>query len=55
MKNINFNNPSWIELFLTNSSDSFERYLTLKIGMSDFHKSKITILKVKPDKYNLKL
>ena len=46
----NFNNPSCIDLFLTNSSKSFEKCFTLETGMSDFHKLIITILKVKPDK-----
>ena len=46
----NFNNPSCIDIFLTNSSKSFEKLLTLETGMSDFHKLIITILKVKPDK-----
>ena len=46
----NFNNPSCIDLFLTNSSKSFEICFTLETGMSDFHKLIITILKVKPDK-----
>ena len=46
----NFNNPSCIDLFLTNSSKSFEKFLTLESGMSDFHRLIITILKVKPGK-----
>ena len=46
----NFNNHSYIDLFLTNSSKSFEKCLTLEAGMSDFHKLIITRLKVKPDK-----
>ena len=45
-----FNNPSWIDLFLTNSSKSFKKCFTLETGMSDFDKLIITILKVKPDK-----
>ena len=45
-----FNNPSCIDLYLTNSSKSFEKCFTLETGMSDFHKLIITILKVKPDK-----
>ena len=31
----NFNNPSSIDLFLTNSSKSFEKCLTLETAMSD--------------------
>ena len=46
----NFNNPSWIDLFLTNSSKSFEKCFTLETGISDFHKLIITILKATPDK-----
>ena len=46
----NFNNSSCIDLFLTNSSKSFEKFSILETGMSDFHKLIITILKVKPDK-----
>ena len=46
----NFNNPSCIDLFLTNSSKSFEKCLTIGTGMSDLHKFIITILEVKPDK-----
>ena len=46
----NFNNPSCIDIFLTNNSKSFEKFLTLETGMSDFHKLIITILKVKPEK-----
>ena len=45
----NFNNPSCFDLFLTNSSKSFEKCFTLETGMSDFEKLIITILKVKPD------
>ena len=51
----NFNNPSCIDLFLTNSSKSFEKCFTLETGMSDFHKLIITILKVKPDKLQPKI
>ena len=44
-----YNYSSCIDLFITNSSKSFEKCLTLETGMSDFHKFIITILKVKPD------
>ena len=44
-----FNNPSCIDLFLTNSSMSLEKCLTLEKSMSDFHKLIINILIVKPD------
>ena len=33
----NFDNPSCIDLFLTNSSKSFEKCLTIEKGMSDFY------------------
>ena len=46
----NLNNTSCLDLFLTNSSQSFEKCFTLERGMLDFHKLIITILKVKPDK-----
>ena len=46
----NFNKPSCIELFLTNSSKSFEKWWTLERGTSGFHRLIIAILKVKPDK-----
>ena len=45
----NFNNPSCIDLFLTNGS---KKLLT---GISDFHKPIITILKVNPDKLPLRI
>ena len=38
-----------MDLFLTNSSKSFEKFLTLEAGMSDLHKPLITVFKVKPD------
>ena len=34
----NFDNPSCIDLFLTNSSKSFEKCLTIETGMSDFYR-----------------
>ena len=46
----NLNNPSCIDLFLTNSSKSFEKCLALQTDRLDFHKLIITILKVKPDR-----
>ena len=45
-----FNNLSCIDLFLTNSSKSFEKYVTLEIDLSQFHKLMIIIMVVKPDK-----
>ena len=46
----NFDNLLCIDLFLKNSSKSFEKCLTLETAMSDFHKLRITILKVKSGK-----
>ena len=46
----NFDNPLCIDFFLKNSSKSFEKCLTIETAMSDFHKVRITILKVKPGK-----
>ena len=41
----NIENPSCIDLFLTNSSPSFENTLTLATGLSDFHKMVVTVMK----------
>ena len=38
-------NPSCIDLFLTNSYRSFQNTCTVSTGLSDFHKMTITILK----------
>ena len=38
-------NPSCIDLFLTNSSNSFQSTTTVSTGLSDFHKMIITVLK----------
>ena len=51
----NFSNLSCIDLFYTNSSESFEKWLTLETSMSDFHKLIITLLKVTPDKLTLRI
>ena len=51
----NFSNLSCIDLFLTNSSESFEKWFTLETSMSDFHKLIITLLKVTPDKLPLRI
>ena len=51
----NFDNPLCIDLFLTNSSKSFEKCLTIETGMSDFYKLIITLSKVKPDKLPLRI
>ena len=41
------NNPSCIDLFITNSPKSFQNTLVLATGLSDFHKMVITVLKTK--------
>ena len=39
------NNPSCIDLFVTNSPRSFQNTITFAGGLSDFHKMILTILK----------
>ena len=39
-------NPSCIDLFLTNRPQSFQNTLTVETGISDFHKMVITVMKV---------
>ena len=39
------NNPSCIDLFVTNSPKSFQNTITFSSGLSDFHKMILTILK----------
>ena len=41
----NPDNPSCIDLFLTNSSQSFQGTTTVSTGLSDFHKMVITVMK----------
>ena len=41
----NIENPSVIDLFLTNSSSSFQHTTTVETGLSDFHKMVITVMK----------
>ena len=38
-------NPSCIDLFLTNSVQSFQNTTTVATGLSDFHKMSVTVLK----------
>ena len=38
-------NPSCIDLFLTNSPLSFQNTTTVTTGLSDFHKMVVTVLK----------
>ena len=42
----NPDNPSYIDLFLTNRPRSFQNTLTIETGISDFHKMVITVMKV---------
>ena len=39
-------NPSCIDLFLTNSSKSFQSTKTISTGLSDFHQMIVTVLKI---------
>ena len=41
----NPDNPSCIELFLTNRTKCFQSTMTMETGISDFHKMVITVLK----------
>ena len=41
----NSNNPSCIDLFLTNKPKSFQNTTAISTGLSDFHKMTITVLK----------
>ena len=41
----NPNNPSCIDLFITNSYRSFQKTTTVSTGLSDFHKMTVTVLK----------
>jgi exonuclease III len=41
----NVDNPSCIDLFLTNSSLSFQHTTTVETGLSDFHKMAVTVMK----------
>ena len=38
-------NPSCIDLFITNSYQSFQKTATISTGLSDFHKMAVTVLK----------
>ena len=46
----NVENPSCIDLFLTNSPNSFQNTFAISTGLSDFHKMVLTVLKVKFEK-----
>ena len=41
----NVNNPSCIDLFLTNCGPSFQHTTTVTTGLSDFHKMVVTVMK----------
>ena len=51
----NVNNPSCIDLILTNRPTSFQNTITLETGISDFHKMTITVLKTSFNKQPLKI
>ena len=40
-----FENPSCIDLFLTNTAASFQNTTTITTGLSDFHKMVVTVMK----------
>ena len=42
----NSNNPSCIDLFLTNRQQCFQQACAIETGMSDFHKMVLTIMKL---------
>ena len=41
----NYDNPSCIDLIITNRPRSFQNTITLETGISDFHKMNLTVLK----------
>ena len=41
------NNPSCIDLILTNDSKSFQNTYTVSTGLSDFHKMSLSVIKTK--------
>ena len=41
----NYDNPSCIDLIITNRPRSFQNTITLETGISDFHKMTLTVLK----------
>ena len=46
----NIDNPSSIDLLLTNSAKSFESSCTIETGFSDFHKLVVTVLNEKHER-----
>ena len=45
-------NPSYIDLFITNSSLSFQNTITVSNGLSNFHKMVITVMKISFKKHS---
>ena len=41
----NLENPSWIDLIITNSHRSFQNTIVFKTGLFDFHKMTVSVLK----------
>ena len=48
-------NPSCIDLFLTNSYQNFQNTTTISTGLSDFHKMPLTVMKTTFPKANPKV
>ena len=51
----NPDNPSCIDLFLTNKPRTFQCTITIETGLSDFHKLVVTVLKTFYKKQRLKI
>ena len=51
----NVENPSCIDLFITNKNKSFQNTVTISTGLSDFHKMVVTVLKTKFSKQKPRL
>jgi len=51
----NVDNPSCIDLFITNKNKSFQKTTTISTGLSDFHKMVVTVLKTKFSKQKPRL
>ena len=49
----NYNNPTCIDLLLTNREKRFQNSTTIETGLSDFHKMNVTVLKVNFQKMSL--
>ena len=46
-------NPTCIDLIITNRPNSFQEFKVIKIGLSDFHKMSVTVMKVFYNKQKL--